>query len=140
MARPGRVELPTLCLEGRRSIHLSYGRTERNLLYFLLDGNPTERGCASSVASFGTLLAGLTVRSESTKACRTQDGIAQIRLGDDHETTYPDNEHAGIPPGLVKADNPSTPAVEHPGTARRTGLAQSPPRADGGGPGTGLFV
>ena len=26
MARPGRVELPTLCLEGRRSIQLSYGR------------------------------------------------------------------------------------------------------------------
>ncbi len=27
MARPGRLELPTLCLEGRRSIQLSYGRT-----------------------------------------------------------------------------------------------------------------
>ncbi len=27
MARPGRFELPTLCLEGRRSIRLSYGRT-----------------------------------------------------------------------------------------------------------------
>jgi hypothetical protein len=26
MARPGRVELPTLCLEGRRSFQLSYGR------------------------------------------------------------------------------------------------------------------
>jgi hypothetical protein len=26
VARPGRFELPTLCLEGRRSIHLSYGR------------------------------------------------------------------------------------------------------------------
>ena len=26
MARPGRLELPTLCLEGRRSIQLSYGR------------------------------------------------------------------------------------------------------------------
>ncbi len=26
MARPGRFELPTLCLEGRRSIRLSYGR------------------------------------------------------------------------------------------------------------------
>src|SRR5260370_1637294 len=27
MARPGRLELPTLCLEGRRSIQLSYGRS-----------------------------------------------------------------------------------------------------------------
>ena len=27
MARPGRLELPTLCLEGTRSIQLSYGRT-----------------------------------------------------------------------------------------------------------------
>ena len=28
MARPGRLELPTLCLEGRRSIQLSYGRVD----------------------------------------------------------------------------------------------------------------
>jgi hypothetical protein len=28
MARPARLELATLCLEGRRSIQLSYGRTE----------------------------------------------------------------------------------------------------------------
>ena len=26
MARPGRLELPTLCLEGRCTIHLCYGR------------------------------------------------------------------------------------------------------------------
>src|SRR5260370_31888272 len=26
MARPGRLELPTLCLEGSCSLHLSYGR------------------------------------------------------------------------------------------------------------------
>ncbi len=30
LARPGRFELPTLCLEGRRSIQLSYGRADRN--------------------------------------------------------------------------------------------------------------
>src|SRR5579863_703941 len=30
MARPGRLELPTLCLEGRRSIQLSYGRLDCN--------------------------------------------------------------------------------------------------------------
>jgi hypothetical protein len=29
MARPGRFELPTLCLEGRCSIQLSYGRSTR---------------------------------------------------------------------------------------------------------------
>jgi hypothetical protein len=28
VARPGRFELPTLCLEGRRSIQLSYGRID----------------------------------------------------------------------------------------------------------------
>jgi hypothetical protein len=34
MARPGRLELPTLCLEGRCSIQLSYGRTAAtNSLY-----------------------------------------------------------------------------------------------------------
>ncbi len=31
VARPGRLELPTLCLEGRRSIQLSYGR----IVYYL---------------------------------------------------------------------------------------------------------
>ncbi len=34
MARPGRLELPTLCLEGRRSIQLSYGRTSYELIQF----------------------------------------------------------------------------------------------------------
>jgi hypothetical protein len=33
MARPGRLELPTLCLEGRRSIQLSYGRVDESQLY-----------------------------------------------------------------------------------------------------------
>jgi hypothetical protein len=36
MARPGRVELPTLCLEGRRSIQLSYGRVARPSLSHLI--------------------------------------------------------------------------------------------------------
>src|SRR5882724_369212 len=31
VARPGRLELPTLCLEGRCSIQLSYGRSLPNL-------------------------------------------------------------------------------------------------------------
>jgi hypothetical protein len=30
MARPARLELATLCLEGRRSIQLSYGRVVSN--------------------------------------------------------------------------------------------------------------
>jgi hypothetical protein len=33
VARPGRLELPTLCLEGRRSIQLSYGRSLPNFSY-----------------------------------------------------------------------------------------------------------
>jgi hypothetical protein len=36
MARPGRLELPTLCLEGRRSIQLSYGRIRGYSLILLL--------------------------------------------------------------------------------------------------------
>ncbi len=43
MARPARLELATLCLEGRRSIQLSYGRIVTNLhhnktLTLLLNG------------------------------------------------------------------------------------------------------
>ena len=33
MARPEGFEPPTLCLEGRRSIHLSYGRYLLNFSY-----------------------------------------------------------------------------------------------------------
>ncbi len=36
MARPGRLELPTLCLEGRCSIQLSYGRAVGESNYFIL--------------------------------------------------------------------------------------------------------
>jgi hypothetical protein len=36
MARPARFELATLCLEGRRSIHLSYGRIVLILEYLCL--------------------------------------------------------------------------------------------------------
>jgi hypothetical protein len=39
MARPGRLELPTLCLEGRRSIQLSYGR----ILGYSLDSTAPAR-------------------------------------------------------------------------------------------------
>ena len=42
MARPEGFEPPTLCLEGRRSIRLSYGRTEANLFHFLRLGNHEE--------------------------------------------------------------------------------------------------
>ncbi len=34
MARPEGLEPPTLCLEGRRSIHLSYGRYLLNFSYY----------------------------------------------------------------------------------------------------------
>ena len=34
VARPGRLELPTLCFEGRRSIQLSYGRSLPNFSYY----------------------------------------------------------------------------------------------------------
>jgi hypothetical protein len=34
VARPGRVELPTLCLEGRRSFQLSYGRSLPNFSHY----------------------------------------------------------------------------------------------------------
>jgi hypothetical protein len=34
MARPEGLEPPTLCLEGRRSIHLSYGRYVLNFSYY----------------------------------------------------------------------------------------------------------
>jgi hypothetical protein len=36
VARPGRFELPTLCLEGRRSIQLSYGRNRIDSKTFAL--------------------------------------------------------------------------------------------------------
>jgi hypothetical protein len=38
VARPGRLELPTLCLEGRRSIQLSYGRIVDLILKHLPSG------------------------------------------------------------------------------------------------------
>jgi hypothetical protein len=34
LARPEGVEPPTSCLEGRRSIHLSYGRLVINFSYY----------------------------------------------------------------------------------------------------------
>ena len=34
MARPARLELATPCLEGRRSIQLSYGRSLPNFSYY----------------------------------------------------------------------------------------------------------
>ncbi len=40
MVRPERFELPTYCSGGNRSIHLSYGRTTRQLY----DGGPAKTG------------------------------------------------------------------------------------------------
>src|ERR1700693_6263449 len=48
MARPGRFELPTLCLEGRRSIQLSYGR---NCL--ILELSSGDRKCDLTYVTFG---------------------------------------------------------------------------------------
>jgi hypothetical protein len=60
MARPARFELATLCLEGRRSIHLSYGRIHIDSKTFA-PGKPTlldvtlcakgKRGCTSALAA-----------------------------------------------------------------------------------------
>jgi hypothetical protein len=36
MARPGRFELPTSCFGGKRSIQLSYGRTETSGIQFIV--------------------------------------------------------------------------------------------------------
>jgi hypothetical protein len=50
MARPGRFELPTLCLEGRRSIQLSYGRTMQNFLSLRCFSNSSQRAILSPVS------------------------------------------------------------------------------------------
>src|SRR5882724_6608430 len=54
MARPGRFELPTLCLEGRRSIQLSYGRSTEgfSLRPFLSQSQRARRRNASHCDGF----------------------------------------------------------------------------------------
>jgi hypothetical protein len=49
MARPGRFELPTLCLEGRRSIQLSYGRLIHSKRFPALTTTPLFRSTASGL-------------------------------------------------------------------------------------------
>jgi hypothetical protein len=48
VARPGRLELPTLCLEGRRSIQLSYGRVDTTAsvygAYLIFDNRQLRHG------------------------------------------------------------------------------------------------
>ena len=64
MARPGRLELPTLCLEGRRSIQLSYGRAANSdskafttRINTVLDGlTPCQKGRRSIQLSYGRIL------------------------------------------------------------------------------------
>jgi hypothetical protein len=48
MARPPRFELGTLCLEGRRSIQLSYGRTSYADSKSFIANKDTILGCLPS--------------------------------------------------------------------------------------------
>src|SRR5438445_13315009 len=65
VARPGRLELPTLCLEGRRSIQLSYGRTScidfksfsGRYNTILAASSLCRRGRRSTKLSYGPILA-----------------------------------------------------------------------------------
>jgi hypothetical protein len=49
MVRPARVERATLCLEGRCSIHLSYGR---NRFTLLARRSARKRGCLAEVPAW----------------------------------------------------------------------------------------
>jgi hypothetical protein len=55
MARPGRLELPTLCLEGRRSIQLSYGRILGYSLILLKLQHQFDNRLVRNLGAFGAL-------------------------------------------------------------------------------------
>src|SRR5437667_10609686 len=64
VARPGRLELPTLCFEGRRSIQLSYGRSLPNFSYY----NCLRYSCAACTAC--TTVSGMPNSLESSQGCQ----------------------------------------------------------------------
>jgi hypothetical protein len=66
MARPARLELATLCLEGRRSIQLSYGRSPLNFSYNKLLGYNLRYFVTHPVDRFATTGAGI----DATRALR----------------------------------------------------------------------
>ena len=59
MARPGRLELPTLCLEGRCSVQLSYGRA----------ANPDSK---AFTVRMNTVLDGLTICHKGRRSIQTE--------------------------------------------------------------------
>ena len=61
MARPGRLELPTLCLEGRRSIQLSYGRTLGYSLDSTKVATPIRHPIVPNFGAFGAIFKDGTV-------------------------------------------------------------------------------
>jgi diguanylate cyclase (GGDEF)-like protein/PAS domain S-box-containing protein len=76
MARPEGFEPPTLCLEGRRSFQLSYGRTLANFSYYkpLRHGRPGLIRCR-----FHHIRQGETM-SPTAIACRPKNGNSKVRL------------------------------------------------------------
>ena len=69
VARPARLELATPCLEGRRSIQLSYGRTVQSILasstysYFLENFSFKSRCNRCSNGLFGWILGKIETKS-----------------------------------------------------------------------------
>jgi hypothetical protein len=79
MARPGRLELPTLCLEGRRSIQLSYGRSVPN---FSQKGSACTTTSSSVLnAIFGTFVTiGAKIEHGNSNLGPIYSGICKVEL------------------------------------------------------------